>query len=346
MAITTLPAKTDRPGKVPKDRSSVSPRLYFSVLTSNVAFQIKPSRSMTHPLQNPKAIGPKRKVKQGEPFDPEDLSRRLQAHLVEQKLRAERRRDARAAKAAQEYHHVPTVAAAQFERTTTPDVMRQISKLGQPAVKAHLETLAIDDLVSNYPTLTLKRSQAMDQAIIDRDFLRTKNQLHWDHVMEEAAEVEAYRDVYRAPQRTFVNEFSHLRLKQEKKKERPMSTGDILSSEDDNNNAAKKAKRRSKVPVLDMTERNNWAQQDDQVEVRARKEREKEKEKEKEKEREKEKEKDTTAVRRKPSSWILLGKRSSPKAEREEKSAILDPGSPPPDSKKASFLARFKRHPS
>src|SRR4051812_10758284 len=105
--------------------------------------QIKPARSMTHPLQRPKPVQSsdvKRNAKHGEQFDPEELSRRLESHLTSQKLRAERRREARAAKAAstQEYHHIPIVAAAQFERTTTPDVMRQLSnKFVQPAIKAH-----------------------------------------------------------------------------------------------------------------------------------------------------------------------------------------------------------------
>jgi len=55
---------------------------------------------MTHPLRDPKGNGGRRKVKKGEPFDPEELSRRLTEHLVEQKLKAEKRREARALKAA------------------------------------------------------------------------------------------------------------------------------------------------------------------------------------------------------------------------------------------------------
>lgn len=55
---------------------------------------------MTHPLRDLKGNGGKRKIKKGEPFDPEELSRRLTEHLVEQKLKAEKRREARALKAA------------------------------------------------------------------------------------------------------------------------------------------------------------------------------------------------------------------------------------------------------
>lgn len=53
---------------------------------------------MTYPLRDPKANGARKTVKKGEPFDPEELSRRLTDHLADQKLRAERRRDARALK--------------------------------------------------------------------------------------------------------------------------------------------------------------------------------------------------------------------------------------------------------
>jgi hypothetical protein len=305
---------------------------------------------MTHPLRDPKANGANRKVKQGEPFDPEDLSRRLQAHLVEQKLKAERRRDARATKsaaaaqenvdhhvpkvaaAAQEnvYHHVPKVAAAAFERTTTPDAMRQVHKLAQPAIKAHLELLTIDDAVPGQAVTSLKRTQAMDQAVVERDLLRTRNQFQWDHTMEEAAEVDVYRDVYKPPQRTFINEFSHLRIRQEKKNPRPLSTGDILSEEDEAH-ATTKAKRKSKPSGYDMTERNNWAQRDEGAENKSSK-----------------KEKEALIVRKKPSSWILLGKRS-PKLDKGDAVAVIrNTGSPPDGNKsaKASFLARFKRHPS
>ena len=103
---------------------------------------------MTHPLREPKREGRKPRIKQGEPFDPEDLSRRLTAHLAEEKAKVERRRAAREAKVADGahfYHHVPLSAASAFERTTTQvDVMKSLPKAARPAVKAHLNALRIE----------------------------------------------------------------------------------------------------------------------------------------------------------------------------------------------------------
>src|SRR6266536_5759072 len=185
---------------------------------------------MTYPLRDRKGNGQKRKVKNGEPFDPEELTRRLTAHLIEQKTKQERRREARAAKAAAAaaqqdsvYHHVPKVAAAAFERTTTPDAMRQVHKLAQPAIKAHLEQLTIDDPLPGVPVTSLKKTQAMDQAMIERDLLRNRNQFQWDQAMEEAAEADVYRDVNKPPQRTFIDEFAHLRGGHVQKNTRPLS---------------------------------------------------------------------------------------------------------------------------
>jgi hypothetical protein len=293
---------------------------------------------MTHPLRDPKGNGQKRKVKHGEPFDPEELTRRLTAHLIEQKAKQERRREARAAKAATAqqdtvYHHVPKVAATAFERTTTPDAMRQVHKLAQSAIKAHLEQLTIDDPLPGVPVTSLKKTQAMDQAMIERDLLRNRNQFQWDQAMEEAAEADVYRDVYKPPQRTFIDEFAHLRGGHVQKNTRPLSTGDVFS-EDDDAHATTKTKPKPKPAGYDGNDRHDWAQRDDEAESGRKKEG------------------PTLFLRKKESSWILLGKKSpkSPKQDKDDGTAAIgDFGSSPPDgnkSGKARFLARFKRHPS
>ena len=310
---------------------------------------------MTHPLQKPPTKSTKYQAKPGQPFDPEELSRLLQSHLATQKVRAEQRRSARAAKAladfaaderaaaaasknaspSQEngYHHVPKVAAAAFARTATPDPLRKTHKLSQPALKSQMEQLAIDESTS--PAVkTLKSPQALDQAIAEREALRKRNQFQDDPVMEAAAEVDAYREVYKPTQRSFMGEFSQLLPGHDKKTQRPLSTGDVL--EDGGPlTLTRTTKRKSKPNAFDMSERNNWTQPDQpQVEPKSAKK------------------EAATTVRRKPSSWILLGRRS-PKLDKEKDEAVAgigEAGSPPPEgsrsTKAASFLARFKRHPS
>jgi len=143
-------------------------------------------------------------MKKGEPFDPEELSRRLKAHLSQQKIEAERRRLARAA--AQQkalYHHVPSGAAAAFEKTTTSEGLRQVHRLSQPALK-QLDGLCLDDSVPGRPLKTiLQRTQALDQAAAERDTLRNRNQFQWTHGMEEAAGVDNERGIYKPPTRSF-----------------------------------------------------------------------------------------------------------------------------------------------
>ena len=140
-------------------------------------------------------------MKKGEPFDPDELSRLLAIHLEKQKIKSQERRAARAAKSAAA-PFAPKGAASAFERTTTPDVMRQVHKLSLPAVKQHSKVLQVD-------IPSLRRNQARDQAVIERDLLRNRNQWQWTQDMREAAVVDLDRNVYRPPQRTFA-ELAHL----------------------------------------------------------------------------------------------------------------------------------------
>lgn len=286
---------------------------------------------MTHPLRAPQSTGGKRRVKNGEPFDPEELSRRLSAHLAEQKLKAERRRAARVAKETtnqqEVYHHVPMMAAAAFERTTTPDVMRHVHKLSQPALKQHLEHLSLDD--ASLQLTGLQRTQALDKAVIESGLLRNRNQFQWNHDMEEAAEVDVERNVYKSPQRTFTSEFAYLRSWHEKVAERPLSTGDVFPEEDESP-ITSKATCKSKL-VFDG--RNDWEQRDERVDLGKTT-----------------KEKYNPFLRKKDSIWILKSRKAKHgKENKDEGVAGIGDSGPPPDcskSGKSSFLGRFKRHPS
>ncbi|KAK0107312.1 hypothetical protein ONS95_004008 [Cadophora gregata] len=292
--------------------------------TSNSS--IKPTRAMTHPLRDPKGNGGKRKIKKGEPFDPEELSRRLTEHLTEQKLKAEQRREARALKAAalaqqNVYHHVPAVAALAFERTTTPEAMRQVHKLSKPVIKAQLERPSLEEAAPRQPFTNLQRTQAMDQANLEREMLRNRNQFQWDHDMEEAAHADIERDLYRPPQRTFTSEFAHLRGRHKKGAPRPLSTGDVCWDED-----LPHIPTKSQVPLKpqnDGHDRHDWAQREEVGEIRK-------------------KERTSPFLRKMESSWILMGKKDkiSPKQD------IGNLGSLPDGHRKANFLALFKRHPS
>ncbi|KAE9375436.1 hypothetical protein N431DRAFT_200845 [Stipitochalara longipes BDJ] len=291
---------------------------------------------MTHPLRDSKKDGRRQRVKQGEPFDPEELSRRLNAHLAEQKLKAERRREARAAKAALAqadvvYHHVPAVAAAAFERTTTPDIRRQSHKLASVGVKSHLEKLSLEDPHPEYPTTNLKKTQAMDQAILERQILLNRNQFQWTHELEEAAEADMEREIYRPPQRTFQSEFAHLTSAHKRSNSRPLSTGDLWEKLEAQ---SPPPPRKSKpAPIAQIAkDRHDWVERDEEIEITKKKDHSR-----------------TSPFLRKMESTWMLGKREKIKQDRDEAGAGLgDHGSPPDGAKgiRGSFLARFKRHPS
>ncbi|PSS06818.1 hypothetical protein M430DRAFT_111050 [Amorphotheca resinae ATCC 22711] len=288
---------------------------------------------MPHPLRDPQGSDARRQVKQGEPFDPEELSRRLARLLAEQKSTAELRRDARAAKAAEVaaaqqnagYHHVPKVAAAAFARTATPDVTRQIHELSRPALKQHLEGLRLKE---SHPQVTsLQRAQAMDQAMLEREMLSNRNQFQWTRAMEGAAEVDIERRVYKPARRSFIPEFAHLMDRSERSIQRPLSTGDFL--EEDEPQALKRARSR-RAPAFDG--RNDWAQEEDGRDGRPTIE-----------------EPASPALKKRDSIWILKGRREKPGRPDKDEAVVGIGDFTSPDgskSRRASFLARFRRRPS
>jgi hypothetical protein len=284
---------------------------------------------MAHPLRDPRANGAKRRATKGQPFDPEDLSRRLTALLADQKSKAEQRRHARADKLAAEhqdivYRHTPTVAATAFERTTTADVHRQAHKLGQRAMKQVQEVGRPDR--PNTQQISLQRTQAMDQAIIDRNVLGNRNQFQWNHDMEEAVEVDVNRGVYEPLRRTFTTQFAHLRSRGEKEVKRPPSTGDIWDE-----NYAPVSIKSNPMAKPDFEGRNDWAQQDEPNNEGSNVVKEK-----------------SMFLRKTESIWILRSKRETSSAQDKNGADLGDLGSPTNRGKggKISFFTRFKRQPS
>lgn len=293
---------------------------------------------MTHPLRDAKkpSSDRQRRIKTGESFDPEELTRRLQAHLISQKIKSEKRREARALKAAAQnsYHHVPATAALSFERTTT-----QAKPMGKMVLmgKGGRGSGELERERDRGVVTLLQKNVAMDQAMLDAHLLRNRNQFQWTTEMEEAAEVDEERDIYKVPQRTFNGEFGHLigsshQHHQQHKKNvpRPLSTGDLFWEENDEGASPPPTTKQKKVVMKPQHEivnehRNDWAQRDDEVERRK-----------------KEKKDGSPFLRKMESSWMLMGK----KEKKDE--GIAGFGSSPPDGKgaKGSFLARFKRHPS
>ncbi|KAL3417777.1 hypothetical protein PVAG01_10788 [Phlyctema vagabunda] len=288
---------------------------------------------MTHPLRD--AANGKRRVKSGEPFDPAELTRRLEAYQEQQrKSRAGRRTskmEAAATVTAQKqeaYHHVPQVAAASFERTTTQDGLRRIHKLAELARRHHHAEPAEE--TPSVPVTALQKSQALDQALLKQEALRSRNQFQWTRDMEEAAEVDVERDVYRAPQRTFEPE---QKLVLPRKSIRPLSTGDILSEEEGESPPLTTTATRTTKKKMQPFHQNDWAQRDEFKGVDRRRT---------------VRERVNPFLRKKESGWILGGKKEKDKIQKVVSADAGQPDSPVEFEKagRGRFLARFKRHPS
>ncbi|KAM3066767.1 hypothetical protein ACMFMG_011837 [Clarireedia jacksonii] len=215
---------------------------------------LNPQRSMTHPFRESKANGCPSRSKKRQALDPEDLSRRLALHLSEQRRLAR----ARVTEEHGPYHHVPQVAGVNFESTTTPDKMRQLRKLVQPAFK-NLEVLRFNERVHGKPATLLQRPKAMDLATAERNHLRNRHQHQWTTAIERAAELDNERGIYRFPQRTFETDIGPF-VRRTRQMPRPMSLGDMLWERGEENCEERKR---------DRNDRQDWSQSDEnEVNVR------------------------------------------------------------------------------
>lgn len=277
------------------------------------------------------------KNKKGEPIDPDELSRRLQTYLTQQKMRVEERKQRAAYKAAHGhsppngrysstkkhntqnlqpvaqpeeskesksrpnsfgaekenngYHHVPSQAATQFQRTTTQDPLRSIHALSQPAVQYHLEQVKVPDTTNRASMQVINNLQA------ERAAIRNRNQFQLTKSMEEVNLIDDARGVH-GP------EYEKMRRS-------------FLAEDDETPVLAQRPK--SKI-VLDMSGRDKWAQEDEKTKE--------------------------AVIKRKPSSWIMLRKKSFRVDKDEAVSGVGGPLSPSSSEGKSAknFLSRFKRH--
>jgi hypothetical protein len=192
----------------------------------------------------------------------------LEAHLAEQKKRAELRRAEAIAKKESAYHHVPKVAAAAFERTTTPVLMaekegkkKSVHKLGQIALKHYVE----ENARPTPSSFNLQKTLAMDQARKRRHLVGDRNQFQWTRHLEDAAKLDRERNLSKVPRRTFGAD--NLDVPQAALCSRPLSTGDLNWEEDlDASDPLFHNKPKANAPIPIANERQDW-EQCDQVPV-------------------------------------------------------------------------------
>jgi hypothetical protein len=224
-----------------------------------------PARSLTHPIREPKSGSTRRCKKESEQIDPDELRQKLEAHLAEQKKQAEVRRGRAIAKKESAYHHVPKVAAAAFERTTTPVLgekekrRKYVHRLAQLALKHHAE----ETVRPATGSFDLRKTQAMDHARKQRDLLGDRNQFQWTRHLEDAAQFDRQRNLNKVPQRTFGAD--HIDLHQSARFCRPLSTGDLNWEEDpEGSEPIYHTKLNAKTLLIQTAnDRQDWEQRDE-----------------------------------------------------------------------------------
>ena len=205
------------------------------------------------------------------PFDPEDLSRRLAIVLAKQEKHAQfaQRRGRRVASETTGFgHYIPQVAAADFARTTTQDVMNPTSrgrsdvhKLAEAAIRQQQKSSPNDTVVMG----GVRQAMANDRARIEKHAALERNQFQWDRNLEQAAELDKERDLYKLPQRTLDRQPLSTVDRINRSLGRTMSTGDLLSWETDAPGHASKPRRSTLKPKASQLalDHHDWSQRDE-----------------------------------------------------------------------------------
>ncbi|KAI9826167.1 MAG: hypothetical protein M1819_007423 [Sarea resinae] len=139
-----------------------------------------------------------RTVRRPEPFDPEELCRRLELYQKQEK-KPQRPRQLYSAcepdKRRRSYHHIPQVAAAAFERTSISDLATKklLHKLSQPVVDRYKNGRDTKEPAGGFRPGQL--ATAHEAANAEIEALAERNQFQHTKVLEEAALADRKRGV-------------------------------------------------------------------------------------------------------------------------------------------------------
>lgn len=188
-----------------------------------------PARWSVHATSHEPSSSRKSKVKKEEPFDIDELCRRLEVQLRRQGVQEERRRQRAREKQAkqQQYHHTPQFAALDFARTATPDgfAKKDIHTLSQPVLQRHKEGQGSKAITNPGPLSASKLVHALEVARSDTGTASDRNQFSRTRTLEEAARVDRERHIDKPLQRDFENPSLTVHEETESKTERSFSEG-------------------------------------------------------------------------------------------------------------------------
>ena len=144
------------------------------------------------------------KTKKDEGFDVEELCRRLRVQERRQtgQEQRRRRRATECETTAQQYHHIPRVAASDFARTATPDDFgkRDIHRLSHMALPKRKEGRS-HSVPMPGPLSASSLARALEVARAELENCTDRNQLQWDRALAKAAAQHKQQEVDRPVKR-------------------------------------------------------------------------------------------------------------------------------------------------
>lgn len=173
---------------------------------SAMGMAVMPARWAVHAAGPDIASCPNPTIKKDEGFDAEELCRRLRVQERRQ-VGQEQRRRRRATECqttAQQYHHIPQVAASDFARTATPDDFRKkdIYTLSQLALQKRKEGRS-HSVPMPGPLSASRLARALEVARAELENCTDRNQLQWDRALAKAAAQHKEQEVDRPVKRDF-----------------------------------------------------------------------------------------------------------------------------------------------
>ncbi|MCJ1408021.1 hypothetical protein MMC19_002094 [Ptychographa xylographoides] len=201
---------------------------------------------------------PGNKPKHGEPFDPDDLYRRLERYK-ESQARAHERRKAKAEKnkPPEQYHHTPQFAAADMLSTASPEWIenQHIHPLSRLRIR---QQKAVDPVDPKVMPITQQVEQ-QDSAHQKMMAVAERNQFQRTRMMETAAEVDEDRDIRKPLQRRFEPISSHTNTRSKAGDGNKTPGFSDPESMDEGTGTPMISKRQV---VFNPDDRHDWAQRD------------------------------------------------------------------------------------
>ncbi|KAI9681403.1 MAG: hypothetical protein M1817_002686 [Caeruleum heppii] len=211
-------------------------------------------------------------VKTAEPFDINELCRRLRIQERRQQEQDEERRRRRARDECnkQKYHHTPRVAAADFARTATPDTLgkKGMHPLSHTVFDRYQHNGALSPTQIGGSLSAGQLADALEEQRLANELLGQRNQFQQPRGFEEAAQRDRERDLYKPTQRAFRTSLFPPEPTRCSNQERSFSVGDAELLEVGAGRRHSTISKPKPRPSFRWEDHHDWAQRDESCDER------------------------------------------------------------------------------